>query len=126
LKLSVLTKALLFKQGSDLRAIASLDLNVDGPVSSARVTGTANILGADYSGKVDLYSLMLLQKPLDFSLEPELAITGEPFNLWQVDVACKSVDALTPGENLGAVWPDLRFRGSGKTFTLTAVLRSKT
>jgi hypothetical protein len=122
LKLSVRSKAVPFELSRDLRAKADLDLKLDGPVASTRVTGTATLLAATFETKVNLYPLLLPGKHSGFEFNPQLSITRSPFDHWQIDVDCTAGQPLKTGDLSGTVRPDLRLSGSGGTFTTTGSL----
>lgn len=122
LKLSTHSKAEPFEPTAYLKAKTDLNLNLDGPFASVRVTGTALIQEVEISTRVDLFSLVLGDNRRLFDFEPGFRITQTPYDKWQIDLICTSNGPLKTGKFPGTVRPDLRIRGSGVNFTTSGSL----
>jgi hypothetical protein len=102
-----------------LKLDASVNLQINGPLSSADVTGSAELLGAQLVGDLDLVPLLTPGKQ---EMPPPFAFQRAPFSCWRFDVECRSASAVGLRGASGVLQPHFSIRGAGAAPSMAGTL----
>ena len=119
LKLSIHSKSVSLESTASLKFKADLDLNLNGPISAAIVTGSLTVLEANLPKTIHLFLPGVAGQSREFNFNPQFNFTQTPYDKWQFNLLCTAKEPLKIGKQPGSVRPNLWIRGSGNQFTTT-------
>ena len=102
-----------------LKLDASVNLQINGPLSSADVTGSAQLLGAQLLGDLDLVPLLTPGKQ---EMPPPFVFQRAPFSRWRFDVECRNALAVGLRGDSGVLQPHFSIRGVGAAPSMAGTL----
>jgi hypothetical protein len=94
-----------------------LDLELIGPLSAARLSGSAKLLSLEVDTVPDFTSLWRAERRVD--LPPLFSFSGEPWAHWTYDVEVQPADPAGLKGGDSEIQVDLRIRGTGAQPTLS-------
>ena len=122
LDLAIHSKAVSLEQSAIQKVKADLDININGPLSAAIVTGSVDIIEAALPKVSYFFETSTFSKTREFNFNPQFNFTQTPYKNWQFNLLCTAHVPLKFEAKTGTVRPNLRIQGGDHYFTTTGSL----
>ncbi|HET7237654.1 MAG TPA: translocation/assembly module TamB domain-containing protein, partial [Terrimicrobiaceae bacterium] len=117
LSLRLATQNALILQNDDLSVRASGDIQIQGPLNAANVTGNVFVTRSGFFKNIDILPIGLPGRPAPQPPEETVLVSfpNPPLRDWTFDVSIRTRDAFLVQSNLanGQITMDLKFGGTG-------------
>lgn len=117
LDLQLKADSVLVARNDDLTARANADVKINGPFTSATVTGNVALTNSQFLKNIDLIPIGLPGRPAPqpASSRPDISLPKPPLRDWKFDLAIKTKDPVLIRGNLanGGATSDLHLTGTG-------------
>jgi autotransporter translocation and assembly factor TamB len=127
LDLRMKASSVLLARDDTMTIRADSDLQITGPLTSAKIAGNLALTNSHFLKNIDLIPIGLPGRPAPRppAAQPEFSIPDPPFRDWQFDVVIKTKDPVGIRGNLatGAATADLRLTGTGLHPGLNGVVK---